>query len=402
MTLRSILFWPHLVAGVLAGAIILIMSVTGVLLTYEKQMVAWADRREVVAPAGRAAMPLGDLLARVAANAGARPVAIVLAAAPDAPAVATIGQRVVLVDPYDGSVLGDSAPRLRRFFRAVTDWHRWLAAAGENRALGRAVTGFANLIFLFIVVSGLYLWMPRKWTLRHIRAVALFNGRLSGKARDFNWHNVIGLWSAIPLFLVVISATPISFPWANTLLFRSVGEMPPAPAAGGAPRAAAAAPVGNSVARESRSAVDTRNSIADAGDAVGTQGIDIAWQRARRQVDGWRAITFRPPASPRAPLVFTIDRGTAGQPQHRGTLTVDRQTGAVERWEPFATQSRGRRLRSVARFLHTGEVLGVAGQTVAGAASLGGAVLVWTGVALAYRRFFVRAPADAVRNRPAA
>ena len=36
---------------------------------------------------------------------------------------------------------------------------------------------------------------------------------------------------------------------------------------------------------------------------------------------------------------------------------------------------------------HTGEVYGLAGQTVAGAVSLGGAALVWTGMALALRRF---------------
>ena len=38
------------------------------------------------------------------------------------------------------------------------------------------------------------------------------------------------------------------------------------------------------------------------------------------------------------------------------------------------------------RFAHTGEVLGIPGQTIAGAVSAGGAVLVWTGLALAWRR----------------
>ena len=39
------------------------------------------------------------------------------------------------------------------------------------------------------------------------------------------------------------------------------------------------------------------------------------------------------------------------------------------------------------RFAHTGEVLGIPGQTVAGLVSAGGVVLVWTGIALALRRF---------------
>ena len=50
VSLRSLVFWPHLAAGFLAGAVILVMSVTGVLLTYEKQMIAWADGRVALAP----------------------------------------------------------------------------------------------------------------------------------------------------------------------------------------------------------------------------------------------------------------------------------------------------------------------------------------------------------------
>ncbi len=45
MKLRSVLFWLHLACGVVAGAVILIMSVTGALLTYQRQITAWADMR---------------------------------------------------------------------------------------------------------------------------------------------------------------------------------------------------------------------------------------------------------------------------------------------------------------------------------------------------------------------
>jgi uncharacterized iron-regulated membrane protein len=41
------------------------------------------------------------------------------------------------------------------------------------------------------------------------------------------------------------------------------------------------------------------------------------------------------------------------------------------------------------RFLHTGEVLGIAGQTIAGLVSLTSLFMVWTGLALAWRRLIV-------------
>ena len=55
-------------------------------------------------------------------------------------------------------------------------------------------------------------------------------------------------------------------------------------------------------------------------------------------------------------------------------------------YETFASQTPARRLRSVMRFAHTGEVLGLPGQTIAGIATAASVVLVWTGIALALRR----------------
>jgi uncharacterized iron-regulated membrane protein len=368
MSIRSLVFWPHLVSGVLAGIVILIMSVTGVLLTYEKQMIAWADgRRAVSVPSGTPELSVATLLERVSAAAGDAPASIAITATASAPALVTVGSRRILVDRHTGDVLGDSAPRLRAFFRTVTDWHRWLAMAGEQRVLGRAITGWSNLVFAFIVLSGMYLWLPRVWRWRQVRAVALFKGGLRGKARDFNWHNVIGIWSAIPLFVVVVSALPISFPWAGALVYRIAGETPPAATRRGSTAARPAEP--------------------DGPRTLPLEGLESAWRRATLQVDGWRTITVRVPASASAPFVFTVDRGTAGQPHLRGTLTVPRGDVSAATWQGFDAQSPGRRARSILRFLHTGEVLGIVGQTIAGLVSLGGVFLVWTGLALTWRRF---------------
>jgi uncharacterized iron-regulated membrane protein len=117
-----------------------------------------------------------------------------------------------------------------------------------------------------------------------------------------------------------------------------------------------------------------------------TDGLDAAWARAEAHVPGWRTIGLRFAGSEPANWVFTIDTGYGGQPQKRGTLTVDRASSAVTRWETFADQSSGRQLRSWLRFAHTGEYYGLPGQTLAGLASAGAAVLVYTGIALACRR----------------
>jgi uncharacterized iron-regulated membrane protein len=115
-TFRSVLFWMHLAAGAAAGVVILIMSVTGVALTYEKQMLEWADR----AP-GRAAASCRPPLAetcwrRCSGREATAPIGARCARDRAAPATLTLeGNKALLVDPYTGA---SSANRPRRCGRS--------------------------------------------------------------------------------------------------------------------------------------------------------------------------------------------------------------------------------------------------------------------------------------------
>jgi uncharacterized iron-regulated membrane protein len=238
MGLRRVLFWMHLTAGVTAGLVILVMSLTGVLLTYERQLTEWADDVPVVTPPPEGGTPFGleALAERARAARATWPDAITVRAEPNAPVAFGVGREALFLDPYSGAVLGEGSSRARSFFRTVTDWHRWLGQSGDARSLARAVTGAANVVFLFIVLSGIYLWWPKSLRLQHLRPITAFQGDLAGKARDFNWHNVFGFWSALPLAFVVASGVVMSYPWANDLVYRLAGSEPPrrgpAPAAG--------------------------------------------------------------------------------------------------------------------------------------------------------------------------
>jgi uncharacterized iron-regulated membrane protein len=365
-TFRKILFWSHLICGVVAGVVILTMSVTGVLLTYEKQFLFWADTRnyDIRPQADGTRISIEELVAKVRGSASITPVAVTVRSAATAPiALSMAGGKTLYADPYTGEILGDGSPGVRRLFGRITDWHRWLGVEGPGRATAKAITGACNLAFLFIVVSGLYLWFPRQLTWVQVKNVIWFRRGLPGKARDFNWHNVIGFWSLIPLFLVVISATVISYPWASNLAYRIAGEDPPPPAA--------------------RPSAPARGAVPE----VSTTGVNGLFSRAAEFTPGWQSITLRFPANDEAPLTFAIDHGMGGEPQKKANLTLNRQTGEVVKWEPFTSFGPGRRFRTILRFTHTGEVLGVIGQTVAGIVTFGTIFLFWTGIALALRRF---------------
>jgi uncharacterized iron-regulated membrane protein len=355
MAFRPFLFWAHLVVGSLVGLFVLNMAASGAILAFEPQIVAWAEQDlRFVPPPGDAGVRLGPdaLLASVsAAFPEARPTGLTLRSAPGSSALVSLGRDGgVYVDPYRGNVLGRESA-VHRALHAVEDWHRYLG----SRDVGKPITGAACVGFLFLLVSGAYLWFRY--------AILRFEWRLSGKARDFNWHNAIGFWTAPLILITTASGLVMSYPWANDLLFRALGSTPPArrePAREGA--------------RTAR------------GERLPLPALDAAWAAAESRLPSWRSLSLRLPQSEGAPLTFTIDDGN-GRSARRSQLLVDARTGEVRKWEPFAQQSRGARVRALVKPLHTGQLGGLLGQCLAFASAVGTSVLVWTGLALAWSRF---------------
>jgi uncharacterized iron-regulated membrane protein len=375
MSLRTLVFWLHLLVGVIAGGVILFMSVTGVILAFEPQITEWLERdRRIITPSPDARPLAAEAILAKAREArpDVRPTALTLRADPTASAVVSFGREggALFVDPYRGVVLGGLSP-VHDALHEVVEWHRWLG----SREIGRPITGAANLGFLGLVVFGVYLWWPRRWTREAVKAVTLFRGGLGGRARDFNWHNVIGIWCAPVLLILTLTGVIMSYQWAGNLLYTLTGNEPPPPAA--APGAGAQA------ARDGQ-----RRSRAAAGETGRPPlRLDVLWARAEQQVPGWVAINVRLPQRSDAPVTFFIQEPAGWHPSARSQLVLDPLTAAVVKWEPFAGQNMGRWLRTWVRPLHTGEAGGPVGQAIAAAGSAGGAVLVWTGIALAWRRF---------------
>jgi uncharacterized iron-regulated membrane protein len=380
MKFRSVLFWIHLIAGSIAGTVILVMSVTGTLLTFQQSVLQVVERsqRFVAVPPGAARLDIDTLLQRVrAAFPGAQATTVTLTSDPEASISVALGTGVVFVNPYTGELLGTGSVRTRAFYRTLTNWHRWLAVDAEHRATARAITGACNAAFLVLAITGLYLWWPRQWTLKHFSAVTRFRSGLTGKARDFNWHNVIGFWCAPVIVILTATGMVISYPWASNLVYTLTGSPRPATngRAGGAGSAAAAD------AQRPRATPG-----AETPSAVVTASLESLVARAEERVPSWRTMIIRLSARPAGPVSFSISDRNHWNGFARSTLTLNGATGAEASFESYAGTSRGQKLRGWMRFAHTGELGGRVGEAVAGLASAGGAFLVWTGISLAIRR----------------
>jgi uncharacterized iron-regulated membrane protein len=366
MNFRKLLFWSHLVVGVVAGLVIHTMAITGILYAFQRQIIGAAERRiaPITAPAnGARPLALPELAAKVAAALPEeRPSAFTLRRDPAEPAVVNLGrERVILADPYTGAVVGEGT-KLRGILHQIEHIHRDLAI-GPN---GKAITGAAALAFFALVLSGLYLWWPRKWNKQALKTATIPSLKLRGKARHWNWHNAFGFWAALPLLVSILTGVVMSYQWANNLLFRLTGsEVPP-------PRAARAE-------RPERPASERP--------PFRTEGLDKMWTAAVERVPAWNIATFRFGEGPGAPVTAMMDEGQGNRPDLRAQLTFDRRSGELQKWEPYSSYSLGRQLRLWAKPVHTGEALGLIGQTLAALVAFAAVILVWTGFGLALRRF---------------
>src|SRR5206468_1026323 len=116
------------------------------------------------------------------------------------------------------------------------------------------------------------------------------------KARDWNWHNAIGIWCAGPLLVMVLTGVVMSFDWANALLFRLTGSQPTAAARGS----------------RDRGSRDHRDG------AIGYEpNYNRLFTAAMTLNPDWRTISLAVGHNAGASISVSVDTGTGGQPQNR-------------------------------------------------------------------------------------
>lgn len=370
MKLRRAIFWVHLITGCVAGVVIFFLSATGFLLAWQKQAIAWQERGYRAAPPPQALpLPLDRLLGNAAGAEGREPSSVTVRSDLRYPVEVDFGRdRRLFLNRFSGAALGAGAMRTRAFFDEVTTLHRYFGTSSPHHAAAKLVKGAFDLALLLMILTGLYLWLPRVWNWQRVKAGALLRTRLRGRAREWNLHNVLGFWAAIPLTLIVLSGAILAYGWMSRLLYVATGS--PLPSS-------------RDEAVAGQHGRHHKLYIADAKPAVPIQQI---FDSTARQAAGWQMIRIDLPRRSEPTLEVVVDFLNGSRPDQQTDMTFDRSSGAVIRYAPFSSWSPALQIRSFLKYIHTGEAGGLAGETVAGLASAACCVLVWTGFAMAFRR----------------
>ncbi len=358
--IRRILFTLHLWIALIAGALLILLGVTGAILAFEEPIDhALNPGLFYVHPQGNA-LPASALLGSIRQNfPGKRATMLMFGKAPDLATVATVpGVGSVFVDPYSGRING--VRKTTKYFTQTVHQLHIRLLMGDT---GSRILGVAGVALLFLTLSGIYLWWP-------LKRVTVARGK-SWRRFNFDLHHAAGFYSSVFLFLLSLTGVMIAF---SDYTFPAMYSITHSDAAD---QETESTPIPNA------KPISPDQAIATALATIpGTQLVSLMAPRG-------------PTGSYRVAVHFPEDRTPGG----RSTVYIDQFSGSVLSFQNSRTAPAGTRLVNLNRAIHTGDIGGLPTKILACLASLAVIVQALTGVVMWWKR---RTPAKRSTGKPIA
>ncbi|MGJ7033037.1 PepSY-associated TM helix domain-containing protein [Niabella hirudinis] len=328
----------HLWLGLASGIVLFLVCLSGTIYTFRTEIeerlnkkVYFVDYNE-----GLHALPLQTLVAAVEKEQGSPVAGITIPAVPQKawsfslkPKGKEKGRgKTVLVNPYTGTIAGNTETGSSKFFMTMMKLHRWLLM---EQSVGRIIVGIATLIFVLLLLSGIILWLPRRLRYWKQGLAILFSGKW--KRINHDLHNVLGFYSFI--FLLIMSLTGLcwSFEWYKT----------------GASKVLGAEVFGGKKEKPLKSAAgQTAMLSADKALAIGNNQLNYT---------GITRLSF--PADSFGTFSISKTNEASWNSAAADRLIIDAYSGALLKKELFASKTAGQKIAASIRPIHTGEIYGL-------------------------------------------
>jgi uncharacterized iron-regulated membrane protein len=375
MSIRRALLLGHRWLGLLLGLVMLLLGVTGSILSFQREIDA-ALNPGLFRPSGPPNPEINyAAVQRIAEQATRRPVGSIRP--PDAVwpvwVVSPPRQRgtppgpIAYIDPATGRLLGERDGRAS-FIGVTRQLHEALLLRDWG---GHEAVGWFGVLLLLFSLSGIWLWWPRPGGgARSLGAALVTIRRRPSVVLNLDLHRVVGIWMAVVLAVVAVSGVAIIFPaWFRPVL----GIAEPAPPAPVPPR------------REPMTA--------DADAAVAAALTHLQGQVATgvtlpsRQCQAWQ-VSLRPADG-------------SAEVRARSVVTVDPWSGAVTEERGPRTRSLGEELLAMQRWLHGGALLGWPGRLLVFFSGIAMPALFVTGLAAWLLRRRNRQRTAVLQGKPA-
>ncbi|WP_158847147.1 PepSY-associated TM helix domain-containing protein [Algibacter sp. L1A34] len=125
----------------------------------------------------------------------------------------------IFLNPYSGAII-QVDNHLSGFFAFILKGHTrvWLP-----KAIGEQVVGASILIFIFIIISGFILWIPKKRKNLKQRLKFDWKSTTRWKRKNFDLHTVVGFYICSLALVLAFTGSVMSYNWLKYVVYVSTG-----------------------------------------------------------------------------------------------------------------------------------------------------------------------------------
>lgn len=236
MKFKSTVLFLHRWIGLVSGLVVFIVSITGAIFVFEKELFAVFHPGYCIVDVQPGAAPLSlSTLTKNAQAATEHPITIIRIPSTDdkmqsyvfeslkrQPKNKSTGLFVneeiiywdrIFVDPYRGKVLGKIDVE-NSFFWIVRQIHQFLYI---RRDVGSVIVGSSVLLFIITLISGLVIWWPknRKVAIKRLK----IDFRSKWKRLNYDLHQVLGFYIFAIALLIASTGLVWSFKWWEASIY---------------------------------------------------------------------------------------------------------------------------------------------------------------------------------------
>lgn len=229
--IRQFLNDIHLYAGLTCGLIVIAVCLTGTIYVYNTEVREFFDSERYFVEKEGASIPLDELKNTLETQLGGQVVGFQVFGQEGRThqfSLKKSGEEnsiTYFVNPYSGEVLADNAQKTatETFMGYLFSTHRWLLLdkvetpildSMSNQDLGRLINGIATSLFLLGVLTGIFLWLPKKAKNWKQGLTVKWSG--NWKRINHDLHNTLAFYSLIALFIMAVTGPFWSFGWYKT------------------------------------------------------------------------------------------------------------------------------------------------------------------------------------------
>ncbi|MCT8340616.1 PepSY domain-containing protein [Flavobacteriaceae bacterium TK19130] len=225
MTFKKFIFQVHKILGLITGLVVFIVAITGCCWAYKEEIESLYDDYKKVESQDAPMLTATQVKALATEVFPENTIHGALFKKKD-DAIEVIFYdaepefyRSVFLNPYSGEVIHID-DHLTGFFAFILKGHMRLWLPKE---IGEQVVGVSILTFIFIIISGFILWLPKKR--KHLKQRLRFKWKdtTRWKRKNYDLHTIIGFYVCSLALILAVTGSMISYGWLKYAIYKSIG-----------------------------------------------------------------------------------------------------------------------------------------------------------------------------------